>query len=87
MPFENGASYHFYWIRVKNRKKFREKLAKKGIETGTHYKPIHTFTYYKSNIRLPNTEKVGEEIVSLPTHPNLTDDDIEKVIRTVNNSV
>lgn len=86
MPFENGSSYHFYWIRVKNRRKFREKLSKNGIETGIHYKPIHTFSYYKSNIHLPITEKVGEEIVSLPTHPNLTEEDIEKVIHTVNNS-
>jgi dTDP-4-amino-4,6-dideoxygalactose transaminase len=86
MPFENGSSYHFYWIRVKNRKKFREKLYQKGIETGIHYKPIHTFSYYKSKIHLPITEKVGKEIVSLPTHPNLTNEDIEKVIQTVNNS-
>ena len=86
MPFENGSSYHFYWIMVKNRTKFRKILSEKGIETGIHYKPIHTFTYYKSNIHLPVTEKVGEEIVSLPTHPNMTEGDIERVIQTVNNS-
>ena len=86
MPFDNECSYHFYWIRVKNREKFREKLLKKGIETGIHYKPIHTFSYYRSKIKLPITERVGKEIVSLPTHPNLTDEDIEKVIQTVNNS-
>jgi perosamine synthetase len=86
MPFDNECSYHFYWIRVKNREKFREKLLKKGIETGIHYKPIHTFSYYRSKIKLPITERVGKEIVSLPTHPNLTDEDIKKVIQTVNNS-
>ena len=87
MPFDNGCSYHFYWIRVKNRKKFREKLTKKGIETGIHYKPIHTFTYYKSKIHLPITEKIGKEIVSLPTHPNLSDEDVKKIIQIVNNSI
>jgi len=87
MPFDNECSYHFYWIRVKNREKFREKLLKKGIETGTHYKPIHTFSLYKSKIRLPITEKIGKEIVTLPTHPNITKKDLEKIIKTVNQFV
>ncbi|RZD42416.1 MAG: glutamine--scyllo-inositol aminotransferase [Thaumarchaeota archaeon] len=84
MPFDKGCSYHFYWIRVKNREKFREKLLKKGIETGTHYKPIHNFSLYKSKIKLPITEKVGKEIVTIPTHPNITKKDLEKIIKTVN---
>ena len=87
MPFDKECSYHFYWIRVKNRIKFRKILSEKGIETGIHYKPIHTFSFYKSKIRLPITEKIGTEIVTLPTHPNLTVEDIEKIIKTVNNSI
>jgi perosamine synthetase len=84
MPFDNQCSYHFYWIRVKNRDEFREKLLEKGIETGIHYKPIHTFSLYKSKIKLPITEKIGKEIVTLPTHPNITKQDLKKVIKTVN---
>lgn len=87
MPFDNECSYHFYWIRVKNRTRFRKKLSEHGIETGIHYKPIHTFSYYRSKTKLPITEKVGKEIVSLPTHPNLTKENIEKIIKTVNNAV
>ena len=87
MPFENGCSYHFYWIRVKNRKEFRKKLANKGVETGTHYKPIHTFSFYQSGTKLSTTEKIGREIVSLPTHPNLSEYDVEKIIRVVNNCI
>ena len=84
MPFDLECSYHFYWIRVKNRTKFRRKLISKGIETGTHYKPIHTFSYYRSKQSLPITEKIGQEIVTLPTHPNLSDEDVEKIISTIN---
>ncbi|AJW71789.1 DegT/DnrJ/EryC1/StrS family aminotransferase [Nitrosopumilus adriaticus] len=84
MPFDKGCSYHFYWIRVKNRQKFRKKMFEKGIETGTHYEPIHKFSFYKSKIKLPITEKVSKEIVTLPTHPNLSDYDIDKIIKTVN---
>jgi len=84
MPFDKGCSYHFYWIRVKNRTKFRKILSEKGIETGIHYKPIHTFSFYKSKIKLPITENVGKEIVTLPIHPNLTQNDVEKIIKEVN---
>ena len=84
MPFDKGCSYHFYWIRVKNRTEFRKRLSEKGIETGIQYKPIHTFSFYKSKIKLSITEKIGREIVTLPTHPNLTQNDVEKIIKEVN---
>ena len=84
MPFDNGCSYHFYWIRVKNRNKFRKKLLENGIETGIHYQPIHKFTFYRSKVSLPITERVSKEIVTLPTHPNLSDSDMNKIIKNVN---
>lgn len=84
MPFDERCSYHFYWIRVKNRDVFRKRLSKNGIETGIHYKPIHTFSFYRSNLKLPITEEIGREIITLPTHPNLTDSNVEKIIRVVN---
>ena len=84
MPYNEDCSYHLYWILVKNREKFREKLSENGIETGTHYKPIHLMSMYKKNQRLPITEKVGKQIVTLPIHPNLSKKDIDKIIRLVN---
>ena len=80
MQFDNNCSYHLYWICVKNRNNFRKELYKNGIQTGTHYKPIHTFKLYNSKVKLPVTEKVGKEIVTLPIHPNLTNNQLEKII-------
>jgi len=84
MPVHKDAVYHFYWILVKDRDKFRKKLSESGIETGIHYKPVHKMSMYKNNCKLPVTEKVSHEIVTLPTHPNLTDDDTSKIIECVN---
>lgn len=84
MPFERNCSYHLYWILVKNREELREKLLNSGIETGTHYKPIHSFKYYKSKIPLPITEKVGKQIVTIPIHPNLKNNEIDRIINLVN---
>lgn len=85
MPYNEECSYHFYWICVENREKFMEKMDHAGIETGIHYRPIHTMSMYqKYKAHLPNTTKIGKSVVSLPTHPNLTDDDITRVITCVN---
>jgi dTDP-4-amino-4,6-dideoxygalactose transaminase len=84
MPYNEECSYHFYWIQVKNRYNFMKKMLQNNIETGVHYKPIHKMKLYNSKIKLPYTEWAGEHIVSLPTHPNLSDSDITKIIECVN---
>ena len=87
MPFDKNCSYHLYWILVNNREKFRKKLYKKGIETGIHYLPIHKMTMYNSGIKLPITENVGKKIVTIPMHANLKQNQIEKIIREINNNI
>jgi dTDP-4-amino-4,6-dideoxygalactose transaminase len=84
MPIIFGSTYHFYWIMVTNRDEFRKKMTQKGIETGIHYKPIHKMTLYKQKMKLPITDKIATHIVSLPTHPNLTDKNIDFIIKCVN---
>jgi perosamine synthetase len=85
MPYSKNCSYHYYWICVKNRSKFMEKMKKLGIETGIHYKPVHKMTYFKSKIVLPVTDKIEKSIVSIPTHPNLTNKHVDKIINSINN--
>ena len=84
MPYSDDCSYHFYWIRVKNRMKFMKKMSERGIETGIHYKPVHLMTYYKNNTKLPITEIISKEIVSIPTHPNLNEKEIDYIIKSIN---
>jgi len=84
IPYSTNCSYHLYWILVENRKQFRKKLANEGIETGTHYKPVHHMSYYKNKKSLPITEKISNEIVTIPIHPNLTDNQLSKIVHFVN---
>ena len=83
MPLTPDCSYHLYWILVKNRDKFRAKLMKEGIETGTHYRPIDSFSLYKK-ADLPITDIISKQIVTLPMHPNLTDQEVDRVIKVAN---
>ena len=84
MPFNENCSYHLYWIIVKNRNKFMRKMAEYGIETGIHYRPIHTMSMYKNTQKLPQTEKVGRGIISIPIHPNLSEENVDKIVHSVN---
>jgi perosamine synthetase len=84
MPFNSECSYHYYWILVNNRENFMVKLNENGIETGIHYLPIHKMKFYKNKIKLPVTENAGKHLVSIPTHPNLEQSDVDKIIKMVN---
>ncbi|KFM20098.1 UDP-4-amino-4-deoxy-L-arabinose--oxoglutarate aminotransferase protein [Marine Group I thaumarchaeote SCGC AAA799-P11] len=87
IPFNEECSFHIYWICIKNRKKFRKKLDENGIETGTHYKPVHHMDMYKIKSKLKITDNVSTELVSIPIHPNLTEENVEKIIQTINENV
>lgn len=85
MPFSENCSYHFYWICVKNRNKFMKNMKNDGIETGIHYRPIHLMSMYKKfKSDLPVTEKIANNIVSIPTHPNLKNEDVSRIITLIN---
>ena len=59
-------------------------LEQKGIQTGIHYKPNHLLSFYGSGrIKLPASERLYKELISLPLHPGLTDRDVEQVCKTV----
>jgi len=78
--------YHLYVIRVENRKKVREFLAEKEIHTGIHYPVPLPFLKAYSYLRhkpqdFPVTYSLKDEILSLPIHGNMTDDQVEYVIK------
>ena len=78
--------YHMYVIRVKQRDKLASYLKGKGIETGIHYPvPVHRQPCLMSDVHLPITEKYVDEILSLPMHPQLSDEQVDYVASEVRN--
>jgi dTDP-4-amino-4,6-dideoxygalactose transaminase len=77
---------HLFVIWVKNRDEIRKKLLEKGIQTSIHYQPIHQEPYYRKFIdyKLPLAEKMGREVISLPTYPDL---DTDYIIKTINEAI
>jgi dTDP-4-amino-4,6-dideoxygalactose transaminase len=88
----NSVVPHIYVIRIngmKNRDKIKQNMLEKGIQVGYHYQPNHYLSYYKDNkaLPLPITEKIFPELISLPLHPDLSNDDVEYVVSELNKIV
>ena len=66
----------------------RERLAKKGIQTGIHYYPNHLLSKYRSKfISLPVTEKIFPELLTLPLHPDLDEKEVEYVCEELTKAI
>lgn len=87
MLLNSECSYHLYWIKVNKRTQFVKKMNMQKIETGIHYNPVHLMTYYNYKVQLPITEQSARKIVTLPMHTNLTDDDVDFIIKTTNSAL
>jgi dTDP-4-amino-4,6-dideoxygalactose transaminase len=82
--------YHLFVIRTENRDALQSHLSSKGIGTGIHYPvPIHLQKVCESfnpgKGKLPVTEKVVHEILSLPMYPELDSSQIDRVATAIRN--
>lgn len=78
-------AFFMYIVKIKkNRDGLMKHLKEHGIDSGIHYIPSHLFTLYKGiTTKLPATEEVWEEILTLPLYPDLTAADQTKVISSI----
>jgi dTDP-4-amino-4,6-dideoxygalactose transaminase len=77
--------YHLFVVRVPERDRVREFLQSRGIATGLHYPlPLHQQVAYRHlNVprgAFPVTEQAAAEILSLPMFPEMTIDQVDRVI-------
>ena len=89
---DRKSNFMLYTIRVKSGKKTRDRLqdflTKKKIQTKVIYEPIHFTEFYKKKFGykkgiLKNTEKVSDEILSLPMYPNLKKEEIRFIADSI----
>ncbi|SHL02335.1 DegT/DnrJ/EryC1/StrS family aminotransferase [Chryseobacterium polytrichastri] len=85
---ENSHVYHLFVIRTENRDQLHKYLEENGIQTLIHYPipPHHQEAYSDlKELELPITEKIHNEVLSLPISPVMTDDEVSTVIHALNN--
>jgi dTDP-4-amino-4,6-dideoxygalactose transaminase len=81
--------WHVFVVRLSERTKLQEKLSGEGISTLIHYPvPPHKQIAYKNGIdnypNLPISERLADEVLSLPLGPHLSSDDLQAVVDAIN---
>ncbi|EFO9213904.1 DegT/DnrJ/EryC1/StrS family aminotransferase [Campylobacter lari] len=79
--------WHLFVIRTKFRDKLQKYLNENNIQTIIHYPiPPHKQECYKdfNNLSLPITEQIHNEVLSLPISPVMTQDEIKKIVKVIN---
>lgn len=84
---EKEHVWHVFVIRTEKRDALQEYLTGNGIQTLIHYPiPPHKQEAYKewSNLSFPISEKIHQEVLSLPISSVMEEDEINKVIDVLN---
>jgi dTDP-4-amino-4,6-dideoxygalactose transaminase len=77
-------SYFTYCIRVPKRDELAIFLLNEQIYTTLRYHPLHLNKLYgQTDIYLPNSEQLNREALSIPIHPRMSDNDVDKVINKI----
>lgn len=85
-------SNHLFMVRVDakhcgiDRDAFMQALQQQEIGTGLHFRAAHTQKYYREKypeVSLPDTEWNSACLCTLPLFPDMTDDDLERVVRVI----
>lgn len=84
---EKAHVWHVFVVRTQEREKFKKYLERNQIQTIIHYPtPPHKQLAYSewNNQNYPITEKIHNEVLSLPISSVMTDEEVQKVIEIVN---
>jgi len=83
----SNACFHLYPILVENRAEFYAKAHEAGLNLQVHYIPVHIQPYYKNlgfkDGDYPNAENYYKKTISLPLYSDLTDSDLEEIVKRV----
>ncbi len=81
--------YHQYTVRVpRGRDRLRRHLEASGVGSRVYYpQPIHHSPLYRrlgyGEVQCPEAERACREVLSIPVHPSLGDDEIDQIIQAV----
>ncbi len=86
LPQGENHVFHQFTVRVKNRDEVATQLRNRGIGTSIFYpQPIHKQQAYRHHNMtvLPVAEKLAQEVLSLPVHPLVREEDVATIIQAV----
>ena len=82
------TSWHLFVVKVENRDEVIEELKSRGVGCSVHFIPVHKQPYYKEKYGYidsdyPVANRVFEQSLSLPIFPDMSDEEVEYVIKNL----
>ena len=88
LKYSNNAVYHQYVVLTKNRSLLVALLKKNKIGFGFHYpqsiNQLNSLKKMYKNQKFINAENLAKSCVSLPIDPNLTSNDVKRIVKVIN---
>jgi perosamine synthetase len=83
--YDSSSSWHLFYVRIKtDRKKFIDYMLAHGVSAGVHYKPLNQYPMFPQT-ELPVTDKIWQELVTLPLFPDMTDGEFNQITTAIKN--
>ena len=90
-----GSADHLMIVRLDDgvdRDLVRKELTEQLIVSSVHFRPLHTYEWFRENALvpaggLPNADAAASQVLSLPLHPGLTLDDVDRVCSVLSAAV
>ncbi|MFC6992332.1 DegT/DnrJ/EryC1/StrS family aminotransferase [Haladaptatus sp. GCM10025707] len=85
VPADRTHVYHQYTVRTPDRDGLKAHLDTRGIDSGVYYpKSIHQQPAYADvTFHAPEAEAAAAEVLSLPVHPTLSEEDLTRIVAAV----
>ena len=84
----NRSAYAQFTIRIQNRSAVQTALKEAGIPTAVHYPiPLNKQPAVASDVSLPVGDLVAEEVLSLPMHPYMTQEQVQQVVAALKSAM
>ncbi len=79
------CSFHLFEMIVPDREALLDYLSKKGINCGVHYRDNTEYSMYQyANGTCPKAHEISQNLITMPLHMWLTDDEVKLIIKEVN---
>ncbi|MFB6202704.1 MAG: DegT/DnrJ/EryC1/StrS family aminotransferase, partial [Halorhabdus sp.] len=87
-PPDRRHAYHQYTVSVVDRDRFADHLAEAGVGSAVYYPtPIPDLAAYDGyHPSTPVADEAAESVLSLPVHPGLSENDLDRVVATVSDA-